>query len=73
MTRALLAVVVITVAATTAAAALSAAPKRERLTFTGGDAPQSDPCEPLAPHGYFGIDATVAMPSRPSSPPRRPS
>jgi alpha-beta hydrolase superfamily lysophospholipase len=38
---------------------LSAAPKRERLTFTGGDAPQSDPCEPLAPHGYFGIDATV--------------
>jgi len=38
---------------------LSAAPKRERLTFTGGAAPQSDPCEPLAPHGYFGIDATV--------------
>jgi pimeloyl-ACP methyl ester carboxylesterase len=38
---------------------LSAAPKRERLTFTGGDAPQSDPCEPLAPHGYFGIDAKV--------------
>jgi hypothetical protein len=38
---------------------LSAAPKRERLTFSGGDPPQSDPCEPLAPHGYFGIDATV--------------
>jgi len=38
---------------------LSAAPKRERLTFTGGAAPQSDPCEPLAPHGYFGIDAAV--------------
>jgi hypothetical protein len=38
---------------------LSAASKRERLTFTGGSAPQSDPCEPLAPHGYFGIDATV--------------
>lgn len=38
---------------------LSAAPKRERLTFMGGDAPQSDPCEPLAPHGYFGIDAKV--------------
>jgi pimeloyl-ACP methyl ester carboxylesterase len=38
---------------------LSAAPKRELLTYTGGDAPQSDPCEPLAPHGYFGLDATV--------------
>lgn len=38
---------------------LSAAPRRERLTFTGGDAPQSDACEPLAPHGYFGIDAMV--------------
>ena len=38
---------------------LKAAPKRELLTFTGGDPPQSDPCEPLAPHGYFGIDATV--------------
>jgi pimeloyl-ACP methyl ester carboxylesterase len=38
---------------------LSAAPKRELLTYTGGDAPQSDPCEPLSPHGYFGLDATV--------------
>ena len=38
---------------------LSAAARRERLTFTGGDPPQSDPCEPLAPHGYFGIDAAV--------------
>ena len=38
---------------------LSAAPKRELLTFSGGDRPQSDPCEPLAPHGYFGIDAQV--------------
>ena len=38
---------------------LSAAPKKELLTFSGGDAPQSPPCEPLAPHGYFGIDARV--------------
>ena len=38
---------------------LSATPKRELLTFSGGDRPQSDACEPLAPHGYFGIDGTV--------------
>jgi pimeloyl-ACP methyl ester carboxylesterase len=38
---------------------LSAAPKRELLTFSGGDAPQSEACEPLAPHGYFGIEARV--------------
>ena len=38
---------------------LSEAPRRERLTFTGGRAPESDPCEPLAPHGYFGIETKV--------------
>ena len=38
---------------------LSAAPKRELLTFSGGDAPQSEACEPLAPHGYFGIEERV--------------
>jgi pimeloyl-ACP methyl ester carboxylesterase len=38
---------------------LSAAPKKELLTFSGGDAPQSPPCEPLAPHGYFGIEDRV--------------
>jgi alpha-beta hydrolase superfamily lysophospholipase len=38
---------------------LSASPKRELISFSGGDAPQSDPCEPLAPHGYFGIEAKV--------------
>jgi pimeloyl-ACP methyl ester carboxylesterase len=38
---------------------LSAARKRELLTFSGGDRPQSDACEPLAPHGYFGLDASV--------------
>jgi pimeloyl-ACP methyl ester carboxylesterase len=38
---------------------LSAAPRKELLTFSGGDAPQSPPCEPLAPHGYFGIEERV--------------
>jgi pimeloyl-ACP methyl ester carboxylesterase len=38
---------------------LSAAPRRELLTFSGGDAPQSDACEPLSPHGYFGIEERV--------------
>jgi alpha-beta hydrolase superfamily lysophospholipase len=38
---------------------LSAAPRRELLTFSGGDAPQSEACEPLSPHGYFGIEDRV--------------
>ena len=38
---------------------LSAAPRKELLTFSGGEAPQSPPCEPLAPHGYFGIEDRV--------------
>ena len=38
---------------------LSAAPKKELLTFSGGEAPQSEACEPLAPHGYFGIEEKV--------------
>ncbi|HZF04166.1 MAG TPA: alpha/beta hydrolase [Patescibacteria group bacterium] len=49
---------------------LSAAPRKELLAFSGGDAPQSDACEPLAPHGYFGIedkvvDAIVGFITRP--------
>ncbi|HXJ54134.1 MAG TPA: hypothetical protein VNH16_22330 [Burkholderiales bacterium] len=27
--------------------------------FNGGSAPLTDPCDPLAPHGYFGIDQKV--------------
>jgi hypothetical protein len=27
--------------------------------FNGGSAPLSDPCDPLAPHGFFGIDQKV--------------
>jgi pimeloyl-ACP methyl ester carboxylesterase len=38
---------------------LTAAPRRELLTFSGGDAPQSGPCEARAAHGYFGLDAAV--------------
>jgi dienelactone hydrolase len=38
---------------------LSAAPRKELLTFSGGEAPQSEACEPLAPHGYFGIEEKV--------------
>jgi len=38
---------------------LSVTPKKELLTFSGGDAAQSPPCEPLAPHGYFGIEERV--------------
>ncbi len=35
----------------------------ERYAFVsvkGGDPPQSDACDPRAPHGYFGLDAPVA-------------
>jgi len=38
---------------------LKASPKHQILTFSGGAAPQSDACEPLAPHGYFGIETQV--------------
>jgi pimeloyl-ACP methyl ester carboxylesterase len=33
--------------------------KKELLTFDGGDPPRSDACEPLAAHGFFGLDAEV--------------
>jgi hypothetical protein len=38
---------------------LAAAPRRELLTFTGGDPPLSGPCEARAAHGYLGLDAEV--------------
>ena len=38
---------------------LSNAPRRELLTFEGGDPPQSKPCEARAAHGYLGLDAQV--------------
>jgi hypothetical protein len=30
------------------------------ISVSGGDPPQSGPCEPMSPHGYFGRDAAVA-------------
>jgi hypothetical protein len=38
---------------------LKQAPRKELLTFEGGDAPVSGPCDARAPHGYFGLDAQV--------------
>jgi hypothetical protein len=30
------------------------------ITVDGGDPPQTGPCEPLSPHGYFGRESAVA-------------
>ena len=30
------------------------------VSAKGGDAPESGPCDPLAPHGFYGLDAQVA-------------
>lgn len=38
---------------------LSKAPRRELITFEGGEPPQSGPCEARAAHGYVGLDAQV--------------
>jgi hypothetical protein len=29
------------------------------VSVSGGDPPQTDPCEPLSPHGFFGREASV--------------
>jgi hypothetical protein len=34
-------------------------PRVQVLLFNGGSAPLSDPCDPLSPHGYFGIEQRV--------------
>jgi hypothetical protein len=31
------------------------------ISVSGGDPPQSGPCDPQSPHGYFGKDAAVAQ------------
>jgi dienelactone hydrolase len=41
------------------AARFSAAPKVQTQIFDGGLQPRSGPCEPLAPHGFFGIEDKV--------------
>lgn len=38
---------------------LAATPRHELLTFSGGDPPQSGPCDARAAHGYWGLDAEV--------------
>jgi pimeloyl-ACP methyl ester carboxylesterase len=38
---------------------LARAPRRELLTFQGGDPPRSGPCEARAAHGFLGLDAEV--------------
>jgi len=38
---------------------LTASPRVEKMVFTGGTPPKSGECEPLAPHGYFGIEDKV--------------
>jgi hypothetical protein len=42
--------------APTLAMRLRRASKVEVALLTGGDPPQSDPCDAYAPHGYFGIE-----------------
>jgi len=41
-------------------AKLENAPRKDLMLFEGGDPPQSKPCEALAAHGYYGIEAKVA-------------
>ena len=38
---------------------LENAPRKELLSFEGGNEPVSDECQPLSPHGYFGIEDKV--------------
>jgi hypothetical protein len=37
----------------------TASPRVGLLAFSGGSTPVSNACDPLAPHGFFGIDQTV--------------
>lgn len=37
----------------------AASPRVQLLLFNGGSAPLSDPCDPLAGHGFFGIEQRV--------------
>jgi pimeloyl-ACP methyl ester carboxylesterase len=40
-------------------AALTRAPRKALIAVNGGSPPQSAPCQPLARHGYFGIEDEV--------------
>lgn len=37
----------------------TSSPRVQVLSFNGGSAPLSDACDPLAPHGFFGIEQKV--------------
>ena len=37
----------------------TASPRVQVLLFQGGNTPLSNPCDPLAPHGFFGIEQRV--------------
>jgi hypothetical protein len=37
----------------------AASPRVRLLLFNGGSTPVSDPCDPLSPHGFFGIEQRV--------------
>jgi predicted alpha/beta-hydrolase family hydrolase len=38
---------------------LTQSPKKDLLTFDGGDPPRSEPCEAMSYHGFLGLDAEV--------------
>ena len=40
---------------------LTKTPKKELLTFTGGDLSVSDPCEAMSYHGFLGLDVEVVV------------
>lgn len=40
-------------------AALTASPRSEIVTFSGGSPPRSQPCEAFAPHGFYGVEGAV--------------
>jgi hypothetical protein len=40
-------------------AALSQAPVKEAILYDGGSPARTKACEPLAPHGYYGIEPQV--------------
>ena len=40
---------------------LTQTPKKELLTFVGGDLSVSDPCEAMSYHGFLGLDVEVVV------------
>jgi hypothetical protein len=40
-------------------ARFTSTPRKQLIAVSGGIPPQSDPCEALSRHGYFGIEDEV--------------